>query len=457
MAKEITTSGSWTDVQPTPSGFRGKGGNQIRWGGGGESGYGFAGGTVPVKLDSSEFILGTFTHTNRPTNTSPNKFTATLKVTIKFDEGNLTREFIFPFEHYETPNNTRDPKLDADEVNLPTVQSSETVTLDNREYRVVISGFKQGGLIVRKFLSDEDSDNSADIVAKFSPATRDNLKVCQQAAVSVEAGEEGHIGISVENPDHNTVDLKKAELVFDAPSGFEWTGHITFTYYGLDGKSIGSGETTLTPTLDNGNRRLRLKGLQELKPSSMLVYGLRIKAKPDTKPGRYTDGQALVADSVPLRLTATVTREEMFITDELYQPTMLEAKQGDKLKAMNVTVLKQGKEQDLNSLQHQFRAPTGFRWTGKVTYAFYDANLRSQGSKEIKQPQVTDDGRTLTFTGMPKAPEGCYLTYSLLLDVAEDAAVGRHDDGEAKIGNFRPLTLHATVLEKNEPSNCNRS
>jgi hypothetical protein len=292
---------------------------------------------------------------------------------------------------------------------------------------------------------------------------KDNLKVCQVQVASIKPGDKGAIAITVENPDHNKIDLTTAESVFDAPSGFEWTGNLTYTYYGDDGKSIGSGDqTTLKPRLENNNQRLRLTGLQDLKPGYRIVYIPEIKAKPDAKLGRHTDGQAVVADSVPLRLTSTVTGDEWFMTEHLYQPSMLEAKPGSTSNAMNVTVLKQdqgltGQGKDLAGLQQQFQAPTGFRWTGKVTYAFYDGQGHSKGSaQKITQTQVTNNGKILTFTGMPKADEGYFLTYTLLLDADKDATVGRHDDGKAKIGNASPLTLHATVVEKIEPSNCNR-
>jgi len=54
-----------------------------------------------------------------------------------------------------------------DDVDLPTLQSPETVVIDGSEYAVLISGFKQDGQIVIKFISAENGANSADIVAQL--------------------------------------------------------------------------------------------------------------------------------------------------------------------------------------------------------------------------------------------------------------------------------------------------
>lgn len=164
------TSGIWPSVSANLPDLKGLNTDHIMWGvpaggGGGQSGYRFAGGTVPVEVDGSEFTLGTFTHENFVVQGfSPMQFQAVLKVGITFDEGDLTREFSFTFHHNETPN-VGGPT--PDEVDLPTLQSPETVIIDGSEYAVLISGFKQGGQIVTKFISAENGANSADIVAKL--------------------------------------------------------------------------------------------------------------------------------------------------------------------------------------------------------------------------------------------------------------------------------------------------
>lgn len=169
MATSVT-SGTWPSVSAALPDLKGLNTQNINWGvpagsGGGQSGYRFDGGTVPLKLDGSEFTLGTFTHENFVVQGfSPMQFQAVLKVIITFDEGDLKREFSFPFSHNETPN-VGGPI--PDEVELPTLQSPETVIIDGSEYAVLLSGFKQNGQLVTRFISAENGANSADIVARL--------------------------------------------------------------------------------------------------------------------------------------------------------------------------------------------------------------------------------------------------------------------------------------------------
>ncbi|NUS66147.1 MAG: hypothetical protein HOQ46_21175 [Saccharothrix sp.] len=296
---------------------------------------------------------------------------------------------------------------------------------------------------------------------------KDDLKVCRHAAVSVAPGAEGHIAISVENPDDNPIDLANADLVFDAPTGFEWTGTAVFTYYNADGRSQGSGETTLTPSLEDGDRRLRLTGLQRFRADEgyVLTYTLGIRAKADARPGRYTDGKAVVADSRPLRLTATVqdTAEPRTFTNDdtalpVVQPALLEVKQGE-TGFMAVTVgFEQDTGQALNSLSQQFNAPSGFRWSGYVSYSYYTGGRTTQGSQGDLEHKINKTGTILRITGTPplKASKGLYLTYVLGLTAEKNATPGLHGDGKAKIGKAGPLTLHAKVLDADELSRCNR-
>ncbi|NUT51790.1 MAG: hypothetical protein HOV94_31535, partial [Saccharothrix sp.] len=298
-------------------------------------------------------------------------------------------------------------------------------------------------------------------------ATTNGLRVCQHAAVSVAPGAEGHIAVSVENPDGDPVDLANADLVFDAPTGFEWTGAITFTYYHAGGQSRGSGDATLTPTVEDDGRRLRVTGLQPFRAEEgyVLTYALGIRAKADAEPGRRTDGVAVLAGSRPLRLTATVqggARPRTFTNDDaalpVVQPALLEVKRGE-AGFLAVTVgFEQAHGRDLGSLDQVFRAPSGCRWNGFVSYSYYSGGQHTQGGQGDIRHQVTEDGAVLRITGMPalQASRGLYLTYVLGLTAEEDAAPGPHDDGRAEIGDARPLTLRAEVVAEDEPPRCNR-
>ena len=167
MATAVT-SGVWPSINAALPGLNGLGTSNVKWGvpaGGGQSGYRFAGSTVEVLTDGTEFVLGTFTHDNFPVyGFQPNQFDVDLRVNVAFNNGALLRDFSFRFHHTETPNVWPAPQ---DLVDLPTLQSPETVELDGEEYALVIAGFKQGGQIVTRFVSEENGSNSADIVAKL--------------------------------------------------------------------------------------------------------------------------------------------------------------------------------------------------------------------------------------------------------------------------------------------------
>ncbi|MEE1739819.1 lamin tail domain-containing protein [Streptomyces sp. BE147] len=174
----VTASGTWTAVSPAPPNLSGLSTDNVTWGvpvGGGKSGYRFAGGTTEVKVGGTEFTLGTFTHQNFPIQGGANnQFDVDLAVRIRFEEDDSDRQFSFRFHHFETPNDGPTPD---DEVDLPTRVSPESVTIDGEEYAVVITGFKQNGQIVNKFISPENGANSADIVAVLSRVGRPDVVI----------------------------------------------------------------------------------------------------------------------------------------------------------------------------------------------------------------------------------------------------------------------------------------
>lgn len=166
MSTAVTT-GSWPSSTLNDPTLTGLGTENVNWGrsaGSAQSGYEFRGGRVDLKLDGTEFTLGTFTHRNFPVYLPQREFDVDLKVNVVFEDGTKA-DFGFRFHHNETPNDGPAPE---DLVDLPTFISPETVTVDGVEYKAVISGFKQNGRIVRQFVSAENSSNSADVVALFT-------------------------------------------------------------------------------------------------------------------------------------------------------------------------------------------------------------------------------------------------------------------------------------------------
>ncbi|MBL9005098.1 MAG: choice-of-anchor K domain-containing protein [Myxococcales bacterium] len=172
----VTTSGTWTSINPQPPNTVGLGTQHAGWGTpapqlryGKASSYQFDGVSgVQANLDGTEFKLGTFTHHNFPLNPTFNvlKFGVNLKVTVTFDQG-LTKDFNYLFNHWETPGSNQ-----PDEVTFPNAQSKETVTLGGKEYLLTITGFKQNGQLVSKFVSPEAQSNAADIFAKLEAVNK---------------------------------------------------------------------------------------------------------------------------------------------------------------------------------------------------------------------------------------------------------------------------------------------
>lgn len=168
----VSTAGIWTGFSVDVTNKQGINTSQVNWGvpyaygqrtTKEKSGYQFDGVTnVQASLDGSEFKLGTFTHHNWPLNPMPHtKFSVYLKVTATFDSGG-SKEFNYTFDHFETPGQGA-----ADEVTFPNAQSKETVTLGGKDYTLTITGFKQDGKMVSKFISHEERSNAADIFAKL--------------------------------------------------------------------------------------------------------------------------------------------------------------------------------------------------------------------------------------------------------------------------------------------------
>ncbi len=101
MATAVT-SGVWPSMTASPPELGGLGTSNVRWGvpagGGGQSGYRFAGSSVEVLTDGTEFVLGTFTHDNFPVyGFQPNQFDVDLRVHVEFNGGALVRDFSFRF------------------------------------------------------------------------------------------------------------------------------------------------------------------------------------------------------------------------------------------------------------------------------------------------------------------------------------------------------------------------
>ncbi|GAB1340316.1 hypothetical protein ACE1SV_69060 [Streptomyces sp. E-15] len=164
----VVTSGVFPSTTPAISPVDGLGTADVRWGSSGsQSGYQFRGAAADVQLDGTEFVVGTFVHRNLPTNVQPSQFDVKLTIDVMFEDGSRTG-LDFSFHHNETPNTTGSSPADDDLVDLQEFIHPQSVTIDGKQYKAVLSGFKRGGQIVRQFRSPEGGINFAEVVCMFT-------------------------------------------------------------------------------------------------------------------------------------------------------------------------------------------------------------------------------------------------------------------------------------------------
>lgn len=114
MMSTVATSGTWPAISVSPPSLEGLTTDNVKWGtpagGADKSGYKFAGGSVDVLLDGTEFVLGTITHQNFPITGMPqNQFDVDLGVRVLFEDG-IPHGFSFRFQHNESPQRGPQPR-----------------------------------------------------------------------------------------------------------------------------------------------------------------------------------------------------------------------------------------------------------------------------------------------------------------------------------------------------------
>lgn len=171
-------SGEWTnevggeDVSNTISG---DGTAELRWGtdvGFGQSGYNFDPSAPPAFTVAADdaFMIGTFTHINRPILSGTSIESAQLDVLVEILSGGDTGPFLFSFLHNETPNRCRpQPNCASDIVTISNLVTSDTFSVGDQLFTLSILGFSidGGNTILTSFSSREGLSNSAALYAQF--------------------------------------------------------------------------------------------------------------------------------------------------------------------------------------------------------------------------------------------------------------------------------------------------
>ena len=187
--------GTWENgVPPANVSYVGNGTTtpEAFWGGAsgpsytGDSGYEFNA-AIPPNVDitlppspSIDFTLGTFTHFNQPipAGTSITGIQLAISADVSVDGGPAQPlNFLFDFAHDETTNNL-DPcpyggdngqgvniNGCADHVQVSYNNLSDSFLIGSDEYTLNVHGFEIGGVVQNAFLTEENNDDSALLIA----------------------------------------------------------------------------------------------------------------------------------------------------------------------------------------------------------------------------------------------------------------------------------------------------
>ena len=181
-----SSAGDWTSVAP-PATASGVGTSQIRWGtpvnGNLQSGYDYDAVAPPPAAEATEtqFLIGTFVHHNNPiTGNSITGATLDISLNLTFGATNVIEDFVYNFQHVETPNSTPCQFSIADgahnivpcddRVSILNSIPNQTFTVGGKTYTLDLIGFSQNGgtTVSNQFFTEEGVDNTAGLYGKIT-------------------------------------------------------------------------------------------------------------------------------------------------------------------------------------------------------------------------------------------------------------------------------------------------
>jgi len=178
-AVDITNiSGDWTSVTGGQN-VSGLNTNQVFWGGPGsnsdKSGYKFVASPNLFNIaPDTPFVLGTFTHINKPIPDGTSITQAVLNVTLSIPGVIQNLNLSYIFNHDETPNVAGQCPPGSVSVcdDIVTAASNPVVTqfftINGQQYTLTIQGFEVNGNTFSQFLTQENANNSAKLIAEIS-------------------------------------------------------------------------------------------------------------------------------------------------------------------------------------------------------------------------------------------------------------------------------------------------
>ncbi len=260
-----------------------------------------------------------------------------------------------------------------------------------------------------------------------------------------------NVGIRARTEGH-PVDPGVIEQRFTAPTGFVFSGQPTYGYYW---STDHTGHNVEDYRIEDGGRTLVITSNPHVNTDpdgsdrGALVYTFPVEARSDAETGEYADGEALIGkhNSIPLKgaIRGDVERRLRVYQESGPDP---QGRPGDTSK-FNF-VLAAPDEQPVNPgvIEQRFTAPTGFLFTGAVTYGYYFQEPKV--SDTLHDVVVADGGRTMLIRSNPHVntseTDREQLIYTIAVKVAHDAIPGAHEDGAATIGRHTPVPLSGNVL-----------
>ncbi|WP_316752314.1 NHL repeat-containing protein [Streptomyces herbicida] len=157
---------------------------------------------------------------------------------------------------------------------------------------------------------DRADDSAPDTDRGTAAETAARLLVRQEVGVEIPRGGSELIHVRVSSTDAWAPG--RVEHRFTAPTGLFFDGRATCAYYRLDGSVVAAPEPTAAVREDGGSLsvmdepRLNTPG----NPAAALVYTLGVRAGTAARPGRYTDGRAVIAGEPEVRLRASVLGDD---------------------------------------------------------------------------------------------------------------------------------------------------
>ncbi|WP_050502003.1 hypothetical protein, partial [Streptomyces monomycini] len=207
----------------------------------------------------------------------------------------------------------------------------------------------------------------------------------------------------------------------------------------------------------SGRRLTRTFSAQQLLSQQGTLDGVfRVTAPASTPPGTYLStleiqygGDLNLKDNAyTLPVTIVVpdpVADETALT--IFQDTVPQVAPGQQTVLNLRYTSAAGQPVNPGTIVQRFTAPTGFLFTGRPTYAYYET-IHGVISGDLTH-SVLDGGRTLLVTANPHVntttSDTGSVIYTLPVQARADAVPGRYDNGSASVGRHTPVQLSGVI------------